>query len=197
MHESDQLAAVPSLGVAVALEQFDRIVDDVFDVGCVAHGERGEFFERHALADERASSDEHVDCVSGEPLLVAVTDGGEQASADDDVDDELGHVGPTGELTPVEIRVDGILIGKFDEQPGCVGCRQVANLGETEALLGEALDLADAVEMPVVVEDAPSFPTWCVQQILTLVIAHRVDGDARSIGEFLDEILHSDDAIRQ
>ena len=45
MHQPDEIVSAAATAVAVTLEQLDGVVDDVFDVGGMAHRERGEFFD--------------------------------------------------------------------------------------------------------------------------------------------------------
>ena len=87
----------------MALEQVDGVLDQVLDVGGVAHGQRGQLLHGHSLAYEGAGRRQHLDVVGAEALAVgAVVDGGEQSGVDHQVDDEGGHAGPGRQSGPVE-----------------------------------------------------------------------------------------------
>ena len=179
------------VAATVAFEQFDGVVDDVLDVRGVPHREGGQLLERHPLVHEGTSGDEHVDGIGGEALVVALADRGQQPGAHDDIDEELGDLGATGEFGLVEVGVDSVLLGEIDEQAGAVAGGQFTDLGEAEPLLGERADLLDSFEVGVVVERPTALsPRWG-EQLFALVVPDRVDRDPGGIGQLFNVVVHA------
>ena len=116
VEEGDEIVAVAAAAIAVPLEQLDRVVHHVLDMSGVAKRECGEFLDRHTLAHQGASGDEHVDGIGGEALGSGFALGHEQPGADHDADDELGHIRQIGQCGPVEFGVDRIRPGQFGQQ---------------------------------------------------------------------------------
>ena len=191
MHQAYQLGAVAAFGIAVALEQLDCVIDDILDVGGVAHREGGELFERNTLADQGPGGDEHVNGVRREPLLRTLTDRSEQTGAHDDVDNEFGDLCSSGEFGLIEIRIGCILFGEIAEESGAVAVGECPYLGEAESLLCKASDFSNSVEMVIVIEGATAFTARRRKQLFALVVANRVDRDSGPIGEFFDVVVHA------
>ena len=99
--------------VGVALEQVDGVVDQILDMGGVAHGQRGQLLDGHTLTHQGAGRHQHVDVVGPEALAVAVVlKWRQQPGVDHEIDDERRDTGTLGKPDSVERETGS----------GCVGC---------------------------------------------------------------------------
>src|SRR5579885_3644070 len=178
----------------VAVEERNRLVDDVAHVLRVADGERQKRRQGEALVEDAERRARHLDVERAVARPRAHAQRLDDPGILDGGDERLGHAGLDREVAAAE-RALPALLGERAQQGGAraarAGAEQPPDHAQRESLALEAADAAKAVQVPVGVDGVAADAAGPGEQALRLVEADRVDAHVRRRGELLDPILHA------